>query len=168
MRVACAQVGGDRNADDPLLDKAVTHHAYGQLLRARGDRRNAVTQSMLARPQCSSFALDAPPLAAVPSVLRPTAPLIRGHHRFTTEWPPVEHPAAGPGPRRRGLDWLIGPARPLPAAGRASLGDDQPAGAGGAATSAGARAGPGRQIKRTRFCNTRARPPLLWLGRRGC
>jgi DNA-binding CsgD family transcriptional regulator len=30
-------------SDDPFLDRALTHHAYGQLLRARGERQSAVT-----------------------------------------------------------------------------------------------------------------------------
>jgi ATP/maltotriose-dependent transcriptional regulator MalT len=30
--------------DDPLLERALTHHGYGQLLAATGDRRNAVAQ----------------------------------------------------------------------------------------------------------------------------
>jgi DNA-binding CsgD family transcriptional regulator len=31
-------------ADDPLLERALTLHGYGQLLAATGDRRNAITQ----------------------------------------------------------------------------------------------------------------------------
>ena len=58
----CASLAGRWAAtarrDDPLLDKAVTHHAYGQLLRARGDRRNAVTQLRAAHKLLSSAAAE--------------------------------------------------------------------------------------------------------------
>ena len=40
--------------DDPWLDRALTHHAYGQLLRARGERRHAVTQLRTAHEMLSS------------------------------------------------------------------------------------------------------------------
>jgi ATP/maltotriose-dependent transcriptional regulator MalT len=42
------------DADDPWLDRALTHHAYGQLLRAKGDRRHAVTQLRSAHQMLSS------------------------------------------------------------------------------------------------------------------
>jgi DNA-binding CsgD family transcriptional regulator len=42
------------DADDPWLDRALTHQAYGQLLRAKGDRRNAVTQLRTAHEMLSS------------------------------------------------------------------------------------------------------------------
>ena len=50
--------------DDPLLDRALTHHAYGRLLRARGERRQAVTQLRRAHQLLSSVAA-APFLARV-------------------------------------------------------------------------------------------------------
>jgi DNA-binding CsgD family transcriptional regulator len=49
--------------DDPWLDRALTHHAYGQLLRARGDRRNAVTQLRTAHEMLSS--VGAAPFVAI-------------------------------------------------------------------------------------------------------
>jgi DNA-binding CsgD family transcriptional regulator len=41
-------------ADDPLLERALTHHAYGQLLRAKGKRQHAVTHLRTAHQQLSS------------------------------------------------------------------------------------------------------------------
>ena len=42
------------DTDDPFLDRALTHHAYGQLLRARGERRQAVTQLRDRPSSCSA------------------------------------------------------------------------------------------------------------------
>jgi DNA-binding CsgD family transcriptional regulator len=45
-------------SDDPFLERALTHHAYGQLLRARGDRRRAVTELRTAHQLLSSVGAD--------------------------------------------------------------------------------------------------------------
>jgi ATP/maltotriose-dependent transcriptional regulator MalT len=57
--------------DDPFVDRALTHHAYGQLLRARGERRQAVTQLRRAHQLLSSVAA-APFLARVEAELAAT------------------------------------------------------------------------------------------------
>ena len=44
--------------DDPFLERALTHHAYGQLLRAKGERRQAVTELRTAHQLLSSVGAD--------------------------------------------------------------------------------------------------------------
>jgi DNA-binding CsgD family transcriptional regulator len=44
--------------DDPFLDRALIHHAYGQLLRAKGDRQQAVTRLRTAHQLLSSVGAD--------------------------------------------------------------------------------------------------------------
>ena len=44
--------------DDPFLERALTHHAYGQLLRAKGDRQQAVTRLRSAHQLLSSVGAD--------------------------------------------------------------------------------------------------------------
>jgi ATP/maltotriose-dependent transcriptional regulator MalT len=44
--------------DDPFLERAITHHAYGQLLRARGQRQQAVTQLRTAHEMLRSVGAD--------------------------------------------------------------------------------------------------------------
>ena len=46
------------NSDDPFLDRALTHHAYGQLLRAKGERRQAVTELRTAHQLLNSVGAD--------------------------------------------------------------------------------------------------------------
>jgi DNA-binding CsgD family transcriptional regulator len=58
-------------ADDPFLERALTHHAYGQLLRARGRRRQAVTELRTAHQLLSSVRAN-PFLAGVDAELEST------------------------------------------------------------------------------------------------
>jgi DNA-binding CsgD family transcriptional regulator/tetratricopeptide (TPR) repeat protein len=44
--------------DDPYLERALTHHAHGQLLKAKGDRQPAVTELRTAHQMLSSVAAD--------------------------------------------------------------------------------------------------------------
>jgi DNA-binding NarL/FixJ family response regulator/Tfp pilus assembly protein PilF len=46
------------DADDPYLDRALTHQAFGRLLRARGDRRHAVDELRTAHQLLSSVGAD--------------------------------------------------------------------------------------------------------------
>ncbi len=46
------------DTDDPFLDRALTHHAYGQLLRAKGERRPAVVQLREAHGMLSSVSAE--------------------------------------------------------------------------------------------------------------
>jgi DNA-binding CsgD family transcriptional regulator len=46
------------DGDDPYLERALTHHDYGQLLRARGQRRQAVTQLRTAHQLLSTVGAD--------------------------------------------------------------------------------------------------------------
>jgi DNA-binding NarL/FixJ family response regulator len=55
-------------SDDPFLERALTHHAYGRLLRARGRRQQAVTQLRTAHQLLSSVGAE-PFLAGVDSDL---------------------------------------------------------------------------------------------------
>jgi ATP/maltotriose-dependent transcriptional regulator MalT len=45
-------------SDDPFLERALTDHAFGQLLRVRGDRRRAVTELRTARQLLSAVGAD--------------------------------------------------------------------------------------------------------------
>jgi ATP/maltotriose-dependent transcriptional regulator MalT len=44
--------------DDPFLERALTHHAYGRLLRAKGHRQQAVTQLRTAHQLLSSVGAE--------------------------------------------------------------------------------------------------------------
>jgi DNA-binding CsgD family transcriptional regulator len=45
-------------SDDPYLERALTHHAYGRLLRAKGERRPAVAELRTAHQLLSSVGAD--------------------------------------------------------------------------------------------------------------
>ena len=80
--------------DDPFLERALTHHAFGQLLRARGDRRGAVTELRTAHQLLSAVGAD-PFVARVDADLAATGihPADRSR-RSTLELTDREHDVA--------------------------------------------------------------------------
>ena len=81
--------------DDPWLDRALTHHAYGQLLRAKGDRRQAVSAITQAHEMLSS-------VGAGPFVARVDADLARSGHPRRRASPSLHTGAHRPRARRSG------------------------------------------------------------------